>query len=214
MDRHIDRHIDGKIPFGFATSAWAIALKNSLKAHPPVFVGSPFTLALLIPADARKDLERAFHQLQKTEEILSDVELASEIISDRGRRDHADIKIVLRLRKRVVIFLLKEDAIPAFIVASADKIVPISPIDAVMLVEAVKTKHDAELDHEDAARMLAYPISDVLSALRPGRAHADVLSRLEVVRWSGMDTKVPLLEELSGYGEAAEWARVLICTES
>lgn len=203
------RHTDMKIPFGFTANAWAIALKNSLKAHPPVYEGAPFTLALVIPADARKDLERAFDHLQKTEEALADVELGCEIISDRGRRDHGDIKIVLRASNRVLIFLLKEEGVPAFIVASADKIAPISQIDVEMLVEAVRSKHDAELDREDAARMLAYPISDVLSALRPGRAHTEVLSRLEVVRWSGMDTKVPLLEELSGYGEAAEWARDL-----
>ncbi|MBO9127944.1 MULTISPECIES: AAA family ATPase [unclassified Rhizobium] len=205
----MDRYSIDKLPFGFATSAWAIALKSALKAHPPVFEGAPFTLALVIPADARKDLERAFNHLKKTEEALADVEMGSEIISERGRRDHADIKVVLRLSKRVLIFLLKEDALPAFIVASADKIVPIVSMDAEMLVEAVKTNHDAVLDHDKAAQMLAYPISNVLSALRPGRAHADVLNRLEAVRWSGMDTNVPLLEELSGYGEAAEWARDL-----
>jgi hypothetical protein len=150
----MDRYSNRTIPFGFATSVWAIALRNSLKDHPPVFEGAPFALALIIPADARKDIERAFHHLQKTEQVLVDVEMGSEIISERGRRDHADIKLVLRLSKRVLIFLLKDDAIPAFIVASADKIVPISSIDVEMLVEAVKTKHDAELDPDDAARML------------------------------------------------------------
>jgi hypothetical protein len=150
----MDRYSNRTIPFGFANSVWAIALRNSLKDHPPVFEGAPFALALIIPADARKDIERAFHHLQKTEQVLVDVEMGSEIISERGRRDHADIKLVLRLSKRVLIFLLKDDAIPAFIVASADKIVPISSIDVEMLVEAVKTKHDAELDPDDAARML------------------------------------------------------------
>lgn len=102
----MDRYSNRTIPFGFATSVWAIALRNSLKDHPPVFEGAPFALALIIPADARKDIERAFHHLQKTEQALVDVEMGSEIISERGRRDHADIKLVLRLS--VLLLLEKE----------------------------------------------------------------------------------------------------------
>lgn len=193
----------------FATTACAIALRTSLKDHAPIFLGKPFTLALVIPSDFRKEFERAFHVLQKTEEGLASVELGREIVDFKGRRDFSDIKAALRLSERVLIYLERDDVIPAFVIAAADMVLAVNPIDAAVLVEAVKTVHEVELSKEDAERMLAFPIRDVLSALRPGRSHSDTLARLEAARWNSLDRKVPPVEELAGYGEVGEWAQTL-----
>lgn len=193
-----------------ARVACTLALRKSLRQHAPVFRGEPFTLALLIPEEARKDFERAFHDLKKAETVLANVDLGLATTSLRGRHDYTDIKASLRANERVVIFLEKEDGIPAYVVAAADTIKPVHPIDAAVLAEAVKTVHEVVLDPIIAERMIAFPLEDVLAALRPGRSHSDTLRRLGVARQSTLDKKTPPVEQLAGYGAAGEWARVIV----
>lgn len=192
-----------------ARAACSLALRKSLRQHAPVYRGQPFTLALLVPEEIRKDCERAFHDLKKAEAILADVELGSATSSTRGKHDYTDIKASLSASKRVLLFLEKEDGLPAFVVAAADTIKPVHPVDAAVLADAVKAVHETVLDPADAQRMLAFPIEDVFAALRPGRSHSDTLQRLEAARTSTLDRDVPPVEHLAGYGPAGQWARVL-----
>ncbi|WFU49155.1 AAA family ATPase [Sinorhizobium terangae] len=167
-------------------------------------------LALIVPEETRKDFERAFLDLKMKEPALSRVDAGFTATSSRGKVDFSDVRAALRVHDRVVVFLDSEVNIPSFLVAAADKIEPVHAFDAAILLDAVKEVHEVAMDPADAARMMAYPITDVLSALRRGRSHAEALRRLKTARDSGRDNGVPLLESLSGYGQAADWARSLL----
>jgi ATP-dependent Zn protease len=209
-----------------ARVACGIALRRSLRAHAPVYRGDPFTLVLQIPEEVRKDFERGFFDLAEAEPVLKDIELTWIMPSSRPRRDNAEVEISLRSRKRVLILMGEQVNAPAFVVAAADKILPVHPITAavcvppsgrtrtttcsMLLAEAVKLAHEVVLEPADAEAIGSFPIEDVFAALRPGRTHADALSRLALARKTTVDLKVPLVEDLAGYGAAAEWARVLV----
>ncbi|MBB4190015.1 DNA polymerase III delta prime subunit [Rhizobium aethiopicum] len=186
------------------------ALRRSLLRHPAVYAGEPFTLVLAVPEDLRKDFNRAALALIKEDDALADVGLGTNSVSLRGRVDYTDVKVSLRACERLVILLDRLEGLPAFLIAAADTIEQMHPIDVEVLVEAVRAVHDLELGHEAAEAMLNYPVADVLAALRPGRDHADVLRRLKAAHDSTLDTKVPPVESLAGFGDAGEWARVVV----
>ncbi|MBB4274114.1 AAA family ATPase [Rhizobium mongolense] len=191
-------------------TACMLALLKSLQDFAPVYRDEPFTLVLTIPEASRKDLVRAFYDLKKTEPIFANVELGVMAVGARGRADYGDIQASLRLAERVLIFLDSEVEAPAFVIAAADTIAAIHPINGQILADAVKIAHGANLDIADANRILGYPIMDVFAALRPGRSHAEALSRLEAARASALDHETLPVEKLSGYGEAADWARSVV----
>jgi DNA polymerase III delta prime subunit len=187
-----------------------LALLKSLQDYAPIFRGEPFTLALIVPEGIKKDLVRAFHNLKKGHPTLVDVELGVVMTGAKGRADYVDVRGSLRLAERVLIFLDHDAEVPAFVTAAVDMICAVHPIDRTILTDAVKVAHGADLDAADADRILAHPIVDVFAALRPGRLHAEALSRLEAARASTLDHGALPVEELSGYGEAADWARSVV----
>ncbi len=193
-----------------ARTACVLALRETLLDHPPVFSGRPFTLALVVPADLRKDIQRAYLTLIRDEPVLNDVDLAEPVTRTRGGPDYSPVQVYLRTSTRLIIFLDRPETVPPFVVAAADAIIPIRRIDADVLTLAFRTVEREELALKDANSMASYPIADVLAAARPGRSAKDVLLRLAAAHEAKIDRGVPPVEALAGYGDAAIWAGTLV----
>ncbi|WP_165448414.1 AAA family ATPase [Rhizobium ruizarguesonis] len=197
-----------------ALTACLLSLRSSLLSHPAVFDGKPFTLALVVPEEFQKDYARAFTELQRAEPVLADVKLGMVIANQRGRRDYYEVKMLLRFSERVLILLDSEEGLPTYLTAAADRITKVAEIDGKLLTNAVSVTYDWKLSEEHAGLLLRYPIEDVFAALRPGRTASDAHDRLEAARATTLDAGAVRVEDLAGYGAAADWAKMVIADVS
>ncbi|ANL33932.1 AAA family ATPase [Rhizobium phaseoli] len=197
-------------PTGLSRTACLLSLRISLLAHDAVFEGKPFTLALAVPDILIKDYVGAFSELQRMETSLAGVELATVATSARGRRDYIEVRSLLRYSDRVLVLLDKEEQLPSFLTAAADRVTKVAPIDGQLLAEAVSVALDWRLTMEEAENLLKFPIEDVFAALRPGRSAADARSRLEAAKAGAVDGGAVPVESLSGYDEVADWTRAVV----
>ncbi|ASW06410.1 AAA family ATPase [Rhizobium sp. 11515TR] len=187
-----------------------LSLRNTLKTHGAVYDGDPFTLAVVVPEELMNDYVGSFKALQRTDAILKTVELAAVATKARGRRDYAEVRLLLRFSDRVLVLLDRAEGLPSFLTAAADLVAKAAPIDEDLLAEAALAAHGSPLSAAEATDLLRYPIEDVLAALRPGRSVAEARKRLESARASTVDSGVTPVESLSGYDEVADWARAVV----
>ncbi|MDE1993475.1 MAG: AAA family ATPase [Rhizobiaceae bacterium] len=188
----------------------AIALRNTLKEHPPVFEGQPFALVVIIPSELQRDFEGAAEGPLKMVPELSDIDVATPEARYRKSPDFAEVKLALRASRRTLILVTEGTKLPSYVIAGADKVCRAVPIDARLLVQAVRNLFNRTLPLDMAQRMITYPLEDVVAAMRPDRGFDFVLQRLEEA-WRPLETieEAPFVEELSGYGLAADWAKDL-----
>lgn len=194
-----------------ALVACALALSDTLKGHSPAYDGKPFALVVKVPDELESDFEQAALQILKMQPELGDIEVATPPKSYHGKSDFSDVEAALRASKRTLVLVGEDVKLPKFLIIAADAICTVRPIDADLLAKSVRNAHDRVLEPETAERLMSYPISDVLTAIRQDRSFDDVLRRLEEAeRAAGGNDDVPLVEDLSGYGAATDWARDLV----
>jgi len=187
-----------------------LALRDTLASHKKVHTNNSFSIAVRVPDELLNDYIGAAGDLMKILPGVKEIEACAPTVGHRGRIDYNDVTSTLRLADRVLAIFDQASSIPRAILAAVDDVVDAAPIDAATIARAVHLLDDREFPTADIEKMMVYPISEVLGAIRPGRDVGESLKRLRDAH-RGTDTTgdPPPVEELHGYGHAADWARDL-----
>ncbi|PDS49746.1 hypothetical protein CO662_21995 [Rhizobium anhuiense] len=187
-----------------------LALRDTLANHRKVHGNNSFSIAVRVPDELLNDYIHAAGDLMKIMPGVKEIEVCAATVGHRGKIDYTDVTSTLRLADRVLAILDHASSIPRAILAAMDEVTDAAPISAATIARAVHLLDDREYSVAEIEKMLAYPIGDVLDAIRPGRDAEEALERLrDAHRRTDTSDDPPPVEELHGYGPAANWARDL-----
>lgn len=136
--------------------------------------------------------------------------------SERHQRqvERSDLYSTL-LYHRAFAIASSPDHLPGDILLHADSVVDLREIDPTRLREAIRSLTGVEVPVEDAAEIAGYPLELISIAYRHGRTAENSIFRLraacaEPERKANMSAgKGPALEDLTGFGAAADWGHEL-----
>ncbi|WP_442137001.1 AAA family ATPase [Rhizobium leguminosarum] len=194
----------------FARITCTLTLRETLASWKNLQENSSFSLAVRVPNELLDDYVGAASDVLKVMPGVEDFEICTPAIATRGKIDFSEVTSTLRLAKRALILLDQTTPAPRAILAAVDEVVDVLPIAATTIVRAVHLLEEREYPIDVVEKMLAYPIAEVLGAIRPGRDAEQALERLrEAHRRTDSSEDPPPVEELHGYGDAAKWVRDL-----
>ncbi|MGV1914283.1 AAA family ATPase [Rhizobium sp. 22-785-1] len=187
-----------------------LALRETLKKIKNIIENRAFSVVVRVPNELLKEFVDAATDLPKIMPGVEDIEVCEAIKGLKGGVDFSEINSALRLADRVLIVVRCELPLPRTILAAVDAVIDVDPIGAETIARAVCLLEDRDFPVDQIERMLAYPIADVLAAIRPGRDADFALERLREAHSRGdISDDPPPIEHLHGYGMAADWARNL-----
>lgn len=187
-----------------------LALKDTLKDTKNIIENKAFSVVVRVPHELLKEFVGAATDLPKIMPGVEDIEVCEAIKGLKGGVDFSEIDSALRLADRVLIVVRRELPLPRTVLAAVDAVIDVDPIGAETIARAVCLLDDRDFPVDQIERMLAYPIADVLAAIRPGRDADFTLKRLrEAHSRRDISDDPPPIEHLHGYGIAEDWARNL-----
>ncbi|MBM6581663.1 AAA family ATPase [Microvirga sp. BT689] len=98
--------------------------------------------------------------------------------------------------------------LPSALLAAADEVLTIRPLDGATLGRVIRIVTGETLDQVPDDLAVTLDIDDIALSVRPGTSAQDSLARLMAIRdaRTAVVDDVPPVEELAGYGEARDWA--------
>nr|MDX8317098.1 AAA family ATPase [Agrobacterium rosae] len=192
--------------------AYALTLKSAARlggALKKNEIGRQIVIVLRIPpGSALDEYVAAASILTSTGDSLSSFEISSPKLSTKGDVDIDLVSGQLKSRRSILVVWPSEHALPREIDLAADRVVDVGAVRPFHLAAAAKEFSGQSVDMADARKMLEHPLTEVFTALRPGRPASDVLARLAALKTDTQPPVVeapPRLENLVGYGEAKTW---------
>ncbi|WP_064815621.1 MULTISPECIES: AAA family ATPase [unclassified Rhizobium] len=190
-----------------ARIACAISLRETLTEAKKLHENGNFAYVVRVPLELSKDYVAAAADLAEMLPGVKAFEVAAPFQTSRGKTDFGDVTTAIRNFERVLVFVPENLSIPRSVFAASDIVVDAKPIDGPIVAQALRLLDGQEYPTAAIEEMLSYPIADVVGAFRPGRTADETLARLKEAhrRYASLDDP-PRVEELHGYGAAAEWA--------
>lgn len=214
-----NKKFTGRIKTPIAVFLAQCSLVSAFRSQDRLWRGLPVVLGVTI--DRKDDLfayEEALPYLVDRKAAghpFADMSYSADLLvltadSRSGKVKLDEVLQTLRFYDRVVMLLVEGEAFPEEFHLAADCIVKASPITARHIAAAVKSCLLQDMTVEEANGFAGVTLDKIDLLLRKGRTPSEALRRLSsVAHPSTTGWKGPLISELSGMGEAVEWARDL-----
>lgn len=196
--------------FPIEQTAYTYAIRQALRRQRGFYRKGAKVLALSLPRDAAvEQYVAAAKAVLKTTDLLKGFTVCKPLQSRRGRTDWSEVEATLSEAGSVIILLPYGEKLPQDLAAAVDCLVEVSPVTAYQLAAAIKVVHKQSVTLEQAQQLLEYPLNAAFLAIRRDRPVDVTLAKLKESISAGKPAvatrEAPLLEEVSGYGEARKW---------
>lgn len=186
-----------------------------------VFLRGDRTAGVILPPEADiETYERAVKGLLAASNLPHYVVALVRMSAYSGETDTADALRTLSSSKAVVVLIAHGASLPPELSVALDRIEHARVVKPYHLMLAAKTVFGLTIDREQAARLFSYPLPLVFAAIRKTRSLEVALERLSATVEVAAVSKVkevrravpwePTIEQLAGYGKAADWAATLV----
>jgi hypothetical protein len=183
-----------------------------------LFLRGDKAVGLLLPKDADIDTyQQAVKAVLASAGILHYVVPMVRVSAYKDETDAADALKTLALSNAVIVLIAHGADVPPEVTLCLDQLEPVSPLKPYHLIMAAKSVFDMLITREQAATLFTHPLPFVFAALRRSRPIEVTLEKLAAASQVTPATEEkravawePRIEELAGYGKAAEWALDLV----
>ncbi|MBY5439069.1 AAA family ATPase [Rhizobium leguminosarum] len=164
-------------------------------------------VGLTLPRDADFEVYRAAVSLILRESGILRYAVSSVHASARGSTDCSDALKALSQSSSVIVLIAHDAVVSDDLRVSLDHLVEVGRVKPYHLVLAAKTVLGMMITRDEVAKLFQHPLPLILAAFRQKRPIEVTLQKLaELPQRSEGNKWEPRIENLAGYGKAADWA--------
>ncbi|MFK0382449.1 AAA family ATPase [Agrobacterium sp. NPDC090273] len=168
-------------------------------------------VGLILPRDADFEVYRAAVVMVLRDSGILRYSVSSVHANPKGAADYSDALKTLSQNSSVVVLIERDAGVPDELRVSLDHLVEVGGVKPYHLVLAAKTVLGMMITQEEVAKLFQHPLPIILAAFRAKRPLEVTMQKLtEVSRQTKGVKWEPRIENLAGYGRAADWAQELI----